>query len=66
MFTVGNDELEQAPTLRDEPFPCYRCGDLHPIIDSQPPGVLQAVRCGDGMFLVGIKWRRITPPRDKQ
>jgi hypothetical protein len=62
MYAISNDELERIPKLLDEPFTCHRCGEPHPIIDSEPPGSLQAVRCGEKTLLVGINWRKLPPP----
>lgn len=65
IFVIGNEDLRQAPALLNEPFTCYRCGELHPIIDSDPSGAIQAVRCGEGLFMVGLNWRKLPPPKDK-
>lgn len=64
MIAVGNDELEAAPTLCAE-YRCHRCRELHEVIDSKPAGVLQAVRCGTDLLLVGIKWKALPVPEDR-
>lgn len=64
MFAIGNQELDALPPL-DTTTTCHRCGETHPVIDSDPPGRLQTVRCGDGTFLIGINWRKLPPPKTK-
>jgi hypothetical protein len=64
MIAFGNEELDAAPALGAK-YRCHRCGELHDVIDSNPPGMLQAVRCGTDSLLVGIKWRTLPLPKDK-
>ncbi len=57
---IGNDELGEPLAIPGQLTPCPRgCGRRHRIIDSKPPGVLQAVRCGRKSYLVGIKGRML-------
>lgn len=62
MFAIGKAELDAAPPL-DTTVTCYRCGETHPVIDSDPPGLLQAVRCGESTLLVGVNWKKVGPSK---
>ena len=62
MIAIGNEVLEAAPTL-GKTYRCHRCQQEHTVIDSTPPGMLQAVRCGTDLVLVGIKWKALPPPK---
>jgi hypothetical protein len=55
---VGNDELEELPELlAGQLIVCKRCGKKHRVIDGEPAGIIQGVRCGSKLFVVGIKGR---------
>jgi len=64
MIAFGNEELDATPALGVE-YRCHRCQKLHEVIDSKPAGILQSVRCGTDLLLVGIKWRMLPMPEDK-
>lgn len=65
MIAIGNDELDAALPL-GKTYRCHRCDETHDVIDSDPPGMLQAVRCGGASYLVGVKWKAIPPPKVKR
>ena len=65
MMAIGNEVLEDAPTLGKE-YRCHRCQRTHEVIDSKPAGMLQSVRCGGDLFLVGIKWKMLPPPSRRE
>lgn len=59
MFSISNDELENKEPLHvGDMLTCTRCGEVHEVIGSTPP-MLLSVRCGDSLYLVGIKDRKI-------
>lgn len=53
---IDSDQLGEK--LGDQ-APCPKCGKLCDIIDSDPPGELQAVKCCGGLFMVGLDGRKI-------
>lgn len=58
-LAVGNEELG-APV--GETAPCPHCGKEYPVIDSEPKGALQGVRCETGgLYLVGIDGKAWKP-----
>jgi hypothetical protein len=63
MMSVGNDEL--GAELNGKYENCVRCGKTHDVIEGDPPGMIQAVRCGNALYLVGIKGRRLPDPEAK-
>lgn len=64
MFAISNEELKNALSL-DKTYACPRCDRMHEVMDSDPPGLLQTVRCGKSTYLVGIKWMALPPPKVK-
>jgi hypothetical protein len=41
---------------------CAFCGERHEVLDSVP-SMIQAVRCGEKEYVVGIGWRVLRPSR---
>ncbi len=60
---VADDELGEE--LNGTYENCVRCGKTHKVLEGQPAGIMQYVRCGDALYLVGIKGRRLPDPEVK-
>ena len=60
---VRDDELGEE--LNDTYTNCVRCGKTHDVIKMTPPMPMQMVRCGNALYLVGIKGRRLPDPEVK-
>ena len=59
---IGNNELDQLPSLvPGQLMLCPRkgCGKRHRIRDSVPAGIIQAVKCGRKVYMVGIKGKKL-------
>jgi hypothetical protein len=41
---------------------CAYCKETHEVIDSMP-SMIQAVRCGEETYIVGMNWRVMHPSR---
>ena len=52
----GNEEISGKPMIVVGSFiDCpAKCGNLHEVKDSKPAGLLQSVKCGETVYLVGI------------
>ena len=64
MLAVGNDELGEVITPGQRLEPCKVCGLRHVVRDGNPPGILHFIKCRGKTFLIGIKGRRLPPPRN--
>lgn len=56
-IAIGNDELGEE---LGETVDCWVCGARHPVEQSEPP-VLSFFRCGDKLYLCGIKGKEWRP-----
>jgi hypothetical protein len=63
MLAVGNDEL-LGPV--GETAECPACGEHHSVVESNPAGVIQAIRCGEKVYIVGLSGRLIARPVAKK
>lgn len=71
MFSIGNNELKEAPPLC-KTIACYQCGGVHEIVYGKkvlPDGteveskLLAFYRCGGKTYLVGIDGKDIRGAR---
>ena len=71
MLAIGNDELENAPQLKDHVV-CWICGERHPVeygreqvgdvwVESMKLGFF---RCAGKSYLCGINGKEIRPKED--
>lgn len=63
MLAVGNDELGAPVGATAQ---CPACGEQHDVIDSDPPGVVQGIRCGERTYMVGLQGRLLPKPKGKK
>lgn len=67
MLAIGNDELGDELGTHIE---CPHCGGRHEVKHgtardsdgNEVPSMLQYYRCGETLYLAGIKGREVTPP----
>lgn len=57
-YAVGSEELGEPVDPKRDRVACGRCGELHPVVDSNPSG-LYGYYCAGKVYLAAIKGRWI-------